>query len=84
MKKVEPDQFSANRALALENDFEDLLVDREIKIVDDMVLKYRSSKITPEYLHGQVAVLAELRRIRDQLKTNALKEIQLLEESHDH
>lgn len=74
------DPLSAARAVALETEFDALLDDREAIHVDAMVTKYRSGKATFEALIGHVAVISELRKIRDTLTSEAQKAIQLLEE----
>lgn len=75
------DPLSAARAVALETEFDALLDDRELSQIDAMVHKYRSGKATFEALIGHVAVISELRKIRDSLLNEAQKAIESIEES---
>lgn len=77
-----PDPLAAQRAVAMENAFEDLLVEREVRTVDAMVNAFRSNKATHERLIAAVAVVSELRSIRDELHRGAQKAIQQTEEEH--
>lgn len=56
--------------------FGTLLEEREKAIIDKMVLKYRSGKGTFEEYHADVAVISELRTLRDRLERDTLEAIE--------
>lgn len=81
---MEVDVLSAARAAAMEEEFEALLVDREVRILDRMVARFRSGKMTYEQLAADVGAISELRMIRSELENRTMKEIARLENIEDH
>ena len=69
-------QAQAVRAVSLHQGIQQLIANREADILDAMVLTYRSSSATFEYLLSKIAAISELRAIEDTLDRAARQGIE--------
>lgn len=61
--------------IATHQNVQEIIAQREISIVNELVLHYRSGKATYEILLAQVAAISELRRLEAHFDNDAKKAV---------